>query len=116
MKHIAKEPDKHVEIFPASRQTYIQKHNEIPSERVLRKDLPTVVDVGNTQTDELIAPDEDFVMEERWATEIEQKTGKRPRRQDYPHLPWEQKSWRGGPMMWGYCELVGTAGRFKIRR
>lgn len=116
MSFIAKEPTKHAEMFPGIRAKYIENHNKRPDGRVTQKDLTSTVDVGSEQKDELIAPEEEFVTEAAWADELKMTTGVRPQRKNYPHLPWEQRSFRNGPPMWGYVELVGRRGRFKIKK
>ena len=116
MVTMARDPAKHAHIFPGVREKYITLHNEDPEGRVTKKEMGTVVDVEKRHEDELIAPEEEFVTEEAWANEVERKTGARPVRSDYPNLPWEQKVFRNGPAMWGYVELTGAAGRFKIRK
>ena len=116
IKKISADPSSHAEAFPQLRSNWIANHNANPDGRVSVSAVQqTVVDVGNRQDDEMEAPEEEFVTEEAWANEVEQRTKKRPRRQDHPELQWHQRKFRG-QMLWGYRELVGKRGRFKLRK
>ena len=116
VKNIAKDPTKHAEEFLPARRKWIENHNANPTGRVGGTSISDVkVTVGSTHTDELEAPEEEFVTEESWANAAFKRTGVRPRRQDHPELKWKQRKFRG-TVFWGYDELVGDPGRFKVRR
>ena len=116
IKKISADPSIHAEAFPQRRSKWIANHNANPGGRVgVSAVQQTAVDVGNRQDDQMEAPEEEFVTEEAWANEVEQRTKNRPRRQDHPELQWHQRKFRG-QMIWGYRELVGKRGRFKLRK